>query len=65
MCEFVIWFCLGILIALCILSVIGMFCLVTYIAFKALFFIFEKLGIENPIIIIFDWIRDMARCLNE
>ena len=65
MCEFVLWFCLGILIALYIIYLIGMFCLVTYIAFRVLFFIFEKLGIENPIIIIFDWIRDMARYLNE
>lgn len=56
--EFLLCFLCGILYAWFVIGTIGLIVLLTYFLFKLLFWVYEKLGIENPVIAIYEFIRN-------
>ena len=55
--EILMWFCIGALIGLAILFWIFVVVLTFYTIFKIAFKLFDALGIENPFLVIYEWIR--------
>lgn len=55
--EILMWFCIGALIGLAILFWMFVVCLLFYIIFSVAFALFDALGIENPFLVIYEWIR--------
>ena len=56
--EILMWFCIGGLIGLAILFWMFVAVLTFYTIFKIAFNLFDALGIENPFLVIFEWIRE-------
>lgn len=56
--EILMWFCIGALIGLAILFGIFAVVLTCYAIFKIVFNLFDALGIENPLVVIYEWIRE-------
>ena len=55
--EILMWFCIGALIGLTILFWIFVMLCTFYTIFKIAFALFDALGIENPFLVIYEWIR--------
>ena len=55
--EILMLFCIGALIGLAILFCMFVVGLVIYIIFSVAFALFDELGIENPFLVIYEWIR--------
>lgn len=56
--EFLFYFICGILYAEMIIISFFLLCLFIYWIYKFAFWIFDVLGIENPVLVIFDFIKD-------
>ena len=59
--EFLFYFLCGILYAEMVLICIFLLCVFVYMIFNFTFWIFEKLEIENPIIVIYEFIKDKLK----
>lgn len=55
--EFLFYFISGILYAEIILISFFLLCVFIYLTWKFAFWIFDVLGIENPVFVIFDFIK--------
>lgn len=55
--EILMWFCIGALIGLAILFWMFVILCTCYTIFEIAFKLFEALGIENPFLVIDEWIR--------
>lgn len=56
--EFLFYFICGILYAEIIIISFILFCVFIYWIYNFIFWIFDVLGIENPIIVAYEFIRD-------
>lgn len=57
--EFILYFLMGILYTWILIFTIAFYLWITYMLFKFTFWLFDRLGIENPAIVVYNWLMEV------